>query len=170
LQALPGESTDALVLDAGSLYWASTVNGQIWRYPVSGGAAPSFVDAPSSGATVCGLALDGSTLYWGQCSAPYDVHRVGIDGTGSQLLASPMTDAGIASTVQGGVVVDQDYAYFIGSHYVHRVPKTGGQEEAIGYTQPATSGDQYYHRLIGVDTVYVYLFNFADDSVQRIAK
>jgi hypothetical protein len=171
LQALPGESTDTLVLVAGWLYWASTVNGQIWRYDVSGGAAPSYVDALSSGGSICGLAVDGSSLYWAQCSAPYEVHRVGVDGTGAELLASPTTDSAIGSTTQGGVVVDQDYAYFLGSHDVHRVPKGGGQEEAIGYTQPDTTASDYYdHRLIGVDSQNVYLFDMSLSSVLRLAK
>jgi hypothetical protein len=168
LLALPGESTEKLVLDSGWLYWASTVNGQIWRYALSDapGGVPSLVDATSGGAQVCGLHVDApmGMLFWAECGSPFNVWRAGIDGTGSELLASPVTDAAESYGEGGGVVVDEEYAYFLGRTRLHRVPKTGGQPEAIGDL------DWTADRLIGVDDRNVYLWATELPTVLRLAK
>jgi hypothetical protein len=175
MHALPGEDTFGLWIDAGWLYWASLVNGQILRYGLTSGGNPSYVDATSGGADVCALDVDGATLYWAQCGAPFNLRKAGVDGANPQPLATAGTDVARSLAMQGGVVVDDQFAYFVGSDYLHRVPKTGGQTEAIGHIQDSSLAATNPRQLVGVDGQYVYVVVFDAASytlphVLRLAK
>jgi hypothetical protein len=164
------------LIELGSyIYWGSATQGDVWRRGLSGpmqGVEERLAMGPMTGpAAVCGFAVDGPSLFWAQCDGAHEVHVINTMTPSDTRLAFVPEDQGSTGETHGSVAVDAQSAYFLGSKYAYRVPRSGGRPQAIGVLDlKIVDQSVELNRMIGVDANFVYLLATAQAAIFKLQK
>jgi hypothetical protein len=140
-----------ITLDTTSVYWTNRVTGAVSSAPLAGGTGTPLATGPTGAS---GIAVNGSTVYWGNKSS---IESVPVDGGAANVLASPPSGG-------DGLLIDSGHLYWTnGVDAVYKMPLAGATPVALATGQARPTG-------IAVDATSVYFANRGDGSIKKVLK